>query len=552
MNTDTDNKTDNTNGVPMPYVITPNKYPESSTWEQTDAKPEPGQIVMPFVAFVLETSTDIHRACTSKVKWNETIENLDDYDGWEAGVIGDLPDSWMDPETVPEPEPETVPVSIPTTGKVLSNDAMTRRTSGGGWDAGYSVHPDDEEGAQEHANILESMGLEPAKTWVPMGQTLLSVGLDAFHAKRQSVEDLPRLGDCRDHINGIIRAEERQDNNLVLADLDLVADSGRLLLHRRGSHKEGILLEPAAFNSLRKEAGMPNLSFCEGQDARTLASIWAHLVRQGHLSSTALSFRTRKNAEGMPVLWAVTPTTYAKFDSNLVMDSLVRAYGADVGAAVTYDGHGVSWEIRDYNDVPPVVGEVYGMFLKGSTKDGSTYGGINVGGGLEQAICWNLTTFSHELPVVQTRHRGTLDDIAMRLEERLRGVDCRHLFDRFRISVEKAQEADAISFLNIDVSRTDKADNPSLISRRLVMGVPGRDVLRALLNHNHKTLGRPAQVMDDLEACAESESVDLDCALTLFELNRVLNRTHERERIPAHRVAAFENTAGRVLSLANL
>jgi hypothetical protein len=76
-------------------------------------------------------------------------------------------------------------------------------------------------------------------------------------------------------------------------------------------------------------------------------------------------------------------------------------------------------------------------------------------------------------------------------------------------------------------------------------------VLKALLASDKK-LGAWSKVGEDLEACAENEGVDLTGQITLFELNRTLNRMHSRERVTTERVAAYEDKAGRVLSLASI
>ncbi|NIP92562.1 MAG: hypothetical protein GWO24_03465, partial [Akkermansiaceae bacterium] len=56
-------------------------------------------------------------------------------------------------------------------------------------------------------------------------------------------------------------------------------------------------------------------------------------------------------------------------------------------------------------NVPPVVGEVYSLYLRGSTRDDGT-SSVWSGGGFLRAICVNLTTEDLKLNRKRTVHRG--------------------------------------------------------------------------------------------------------------------------------------------------
>lgn len=578
----TDNTATDTGATTMKkYVVTPNMGTTlSSTWREVDAPPRrldyPREIYIPFLA-TIRFPDGLVRAYTERNAWNQAtaaVSRRPDADQYTISALGRLPEGWhssirwrMDPEPQEEPEEEDVldrleaatealdvknitgpgfPVEPVTRGSTIDEAALKRRTTGGDWGRGYNVHPDDEEMVRDHLNGLKSMGLTPPPTFVPLGTTLITAGLDAWHAKRRAVDSMPKLLDSRNHLVQLIHEEKREDYRVNLSETEMVADGRALVLTGKGI--PDLRLEPSAFNGLSRIARFPNLGFLKTQDARAISELWRSQLRQRNFDGKEMMLRTRLDAEGVRAMWALNNATYGVFDSDAVLDALVEAYGGDIRAAVTYDGQGTEWEIRQYGKVPPVVGEVYGHFMKGSTSDGGKLAGINFNGGFEQAVCWNLTTYDHVLDLVKTRHRGSHTDIYNRLVYRLREKDTRHLFDRFRVDVETAHKVDAVEALNKGVARRDKH---SLISRRLALGASGTAVLKALLQKD-KALGAWSRVGADLEACAENEGVDLAGQITLFELNRTLNRMHSRERVPTTRVAAFEKKAGRVLSLASL
>ena len=538
----------------MQYAITPHDNTDlNSTW--TPFAPGdayiPGTVVMPFLAVILDTKRRLRRAYVNMERWNKAVEHIaatDDADNprYHLEVEGDLPTGWMYFE---EDEDETTPPVVTPDGRrctTIDQATYQRRTAGGDWGRGYNVHPDDAENVRDHLDGLKSMGLTPPPTFVPLGTALITAGLKAFHAKRLAVDAMPKLLDSRNHITQLIHEEQREDYIVNLTDTEMVADGRTLVLTGKGI--PDLRLEPSAFNGLARMARFPNLGFLKTQDAKAIAELWRSQLRQRNFDDTEMMLRTRLDTEGIRAMWALNNASYGVFDSDAVLDALVEAYGGDIRAAVTYDGQGMQWEIRQYGKVPPVVGEVYGHFMKGSTSDGGTLAGINFNGGFEQAVCWNLTTYDHVLDLVKTRHSGNHNDIYNRLVYRLREKDTRHLFDRFRVDVETAHKVDAVEALNKGVARKDKH---SLISRRLALGASGTSVLKALLAGDKK-LGAWSKVGEDLEACAENEGVDLAGQITLFELNRTLNRMHSRERVPVARVAAYENKAGRVLSLASI
>jgi hypothetical protein len=538
----------------MQYAITTHDNTDlNSTWTPFGPGDAyiPGTVVMPFLAVILDTKRRLRRAYVNQERWNKAVEHIaatDDADTprYYLEVEGDLPTGWMYFE---EDEDETTPPVVTPDGRhctTIDQTTYQRRTAGGDWGQGFNVHPDDEENVLNHRAFLKSMGLTSPPTMVPMGQTLITAGLNAFHAKRHAADSLPKLLDSRNHLVQLIHEEQREDYIVSLTDTEMVADGRTLVLTGKGI--PDLRLEPSAFNGLARMAHFPNLGFLKTQDAGAIAELWRSQLRQRNFDDKEMMLRTRLDTEGIRAGWAINNATYGVFDSDAVLDALVEAYGGDIRAAVTYDGQGMQWEIRQYGKVPPVVGEVYGHFMKGSTSDGGKLAGINFNGGFEQAVCWNLTTYDHVLDLVKTRHSGNHNDIYNRLVYRLREKDTRHLFDRFRVDVETAHKADAVEVLNKGVARKDEH---SLISRRLALGASGTSVLKALLASDKK-LGAWSKVGEDLEACAENEGVDLTGQITLFELNRTLNRMHSRERVPVARVAAYENKAGRVLSLASI
>lgn len=537
----------------MQYAITTHDNTDlNSTWTPFGPGDAyiPGTVVMPFLAVILDTKRRLRRAYVNQERWNKAVEHIaatDDADTprYYLEVEGDLPTGWMYFD-----EDETTPPVVTPDGRhctTIDEAALKRRTAGGDWGQGFNVHPDDAEAVQEHYDALESMGLSAPPTMVPMGQTLITAGLDKFHAKRHAVDTLPRLLDSRNRVTQIIHEEQREDYIIDLAETKMVANGKVLTLTTPNGMELG--LEPSAFNGLAGMARFPGMTFLKTQDAKAIAELWRSQLRQRNFSGKDMMLRTRLNADGDRVLWALCNTTYGVFDSDAVLDALVEAYGGDIPAAVTYDGQGMQWEIRQYGKVPPVVGEVYGHFMKGTTSDGGKLAGINPLTGFEQAICWNLTTYIHVLGLKQIRHRGSHNDIYNRLVTRLRDGDSRHLFEMFRRDVETAHKADAATVLNAGLAHDD--DKNSLISRRLAMGSTGAAVLKALLQKD-KALGSWSKVGDELEACAENEGVDLAGQISLFELNRTLNRMHSRERVTTERVAAYEDKAGRVLSLASI
>lgn len=558
---DTSDRNDdtNTNGAAMQYAVTTHHGTDlDSTW--TDFAPGdayiPGTAIVPFLALIRDQVKGLTRAYVQRDLWNDAVERIADMDTdrYVVTIEGDIPSGWLyfaDEEDEEEPEDEGTtehsPAEPVTRASTIDEAAYQRRTAGGNWGQGFNVHPDDEENVLGHYATLASMGLSAPPTMVPMGQTLITAGLNKFHAKRHAVDTLPRLLDSRNRVTQIIHEERREDYIIDLSETEMVANGKVLTLITPNGMELG--LEPSAFNGLAGMAKFPGKTFLHTQDAKAIAELWRSQLRQRNFRGEDMMLRTRLNADGDRVLWALCNATYGVFDSDSVLDALVEAYGGDIRAAVTYDGQGMQWEIRQYGTVPPVVGEVYGHFMKGTTSDGGKLAGINPLTGFEQAICWNLTTYDHVLNLKQVRHRGSHNDIYNRLVTRLRDGDNRHLFERFRVDVETAHKADAATVLNAGLAHGD--DKNSLISRRLAMGSTGTAVLKALVQKD-KALGSWSKVGDELEACAENEGVDLAGQISLFELNRTLNRMHSRERVTVERVAAYEDKAGRVLSLASL
>ena len=452
-------------------------------------------------------------------------------------------------EEVPTNDPVTVTPSA-TVGKhdpvtVSSLSDMTERREK--WHRSESldqwtqveVHDEDKAIAEADEKMLRDMGLTPGRTWYAPGTPLNSWGLDKWKVERRALDDAPRVADACRAIEQAVKDERRKDYTVEEPNrLRLALDGGALML-THPDMDEPVRLERHGLRGLSARYGrktahdwhaiLPPTSYLESMHREEIVEHFNQRAPRILADRPGLLLRTREAVDGYGrSLFGVVSPTYGVCDVDQVAKMLREELPAEVAATMVYnpDDTTMTFEAVSMRDVPPTVGEVWKVGLKGGTGDnggtGSRYRGF---GGFWRTVCRNLTT--EELAAVDRlhqRHRG--EGVADKIREQIRtGWDAlRPAFEQFSNRWEVLNQTAAVDlFGGSDVAEAiaemvakTKQGNALVKASEIE-----RDALVQMLLHTHSA--EPGE--------------------TVADVVNAVTRLHE-SRVPARCIAAVESVAG--------
>jgi hypothetical protein len=154
---------------------------------------------------------------------------------------------------------------------------------------------------------------------------------------------------------------------------------------------------------------LPPTNYVRTMEADEVAHLWNSRAERGLLKDAGdIVLRHRRSVDDVGrSIYAAVSKSYGIHDVHQIAADLPRVLGNDLRASMVYDPDRVSmtWEAMQMRDVPPVVGEVWKMGLKGGTRDDGKGSAWTLGAFL-RALCVNLTTEELVTDHSRQRHRG--------------------------------------------------------------------------------------------------------------------------------------------------
>lgn len=468
----------------------------------------------------------------------------------EFSARGGAAEGWsLVPTSAPRP---TAPAPVE-----LTAEEVERRSAGGG-DFGGTVHQQDRARAEASTARLRAMGYHPSETLVPVGMTLAMSGLSKWRRMHQAWSESPTVAEVAPALIERINAERGWSKTIPTEEIRLVEDGGRLLVARKGMESKAIALEPGGMRGLLTRAPHIMPTTTGGSwfdfDAAEMAWLWntritrcgvsqeriaelraregaattdrerRHIRRQvqqlqsGGASQTLIRGR-RDRETGTPTVWAANG---AKFPADADIRAVLRMMQeespeARIQATYNPDGRQLTWTLQDMSDIPPVVGEVYAAQGGGFTRDDGQ-GSYRNWDGLLRAQCLNLTTLflatGADL-ITHTRHSARMmREIRKSLG---RWQQATEAFDAFRVTAEKASEADA--------GRVICGEKGATV-REVMQELARTATVRALMRPHVEGRGTAADAatVEALLRAADSEGLSPDSPASLYMASQALTR----------------------------
>ena len=401
------------------------------------------------------------------------------------------------------------------------------------------VHDEDKAIAEADEKMLRDMGLTPGRTWYAPGTPLNSWGLDKWKVERRALDDAPRVADACRAIEQAVKDERRRDYTVEEPNrLRLELDSGALML-THPDMTEPVRLERQGLRGLLARYGrktahdwhaiLPPMSYLESMHREEIVEHFNQRAPRILANRPGLLLRTREAVDGYGrSLFGVVSPTYGVCDVDQVARMLREELPAEVAATMVYnpDETTMTFEAVSMRDVPPTVGEVWKVGLKGGTGDnggtGSRYRGF---GGFWRTVCRNLTT--EELAAVDRlhqRHRG--EGVADKIREQIRvGWDAlRPAFEQFSNRWEVLNQTAAVDLFG-------GADVAEAIAEMVAKTTHGKALVKA------SEIERDALVQMLLHTHSAEPGE------TVADVVNAVTRLHE-SRVPARCIAAVESVAG--------
>jgi hypothetical protein len=238
-----------------------------------------------------------------------------------------------------------------------------------------------------------------------LGTPVNQIGVRNYRASRQSFERLPRLADvCRDAA-ATIKAEERSDVKVKLADVALSRD-GRLVA---GASR--LQVTPHAFRQLlaRKDAPIGATTYLASCPPELRALNFNHW--QGERPGSEVLLRTRMQ-NGERQAFSAMGSRYKAFDVDQLAGVLAAAQSvAGAKGEFLYDGQRAQLKAIYHSDIKAegaVAGELFKACVVIDTSDDGSQG-IRVRAAVVRNLCRNLIILDQSEQVEYTAH--TRDDM---------------------------------------------------------------------------------------------------------------------------------------------
>ena len=447
----------------------------------------------------------------------------------EMPVVNRTAEEWQRERVAQEEQREPAPSlaeSVASVIEVVEPDMAERRLAAAGRrDWTCEVHHEDAASAQADADMLKAMGLTPGRTYFAPGTPLVQWGVDRWKAQGRELYGQPLLKDQADAIADAVAAERRGDVEVKAADLRMEVDGGGITVTRGGG---GLRLERHGLERLC--AGFPGMlprrAYLKTMEAEEIADLWNSRAARGMLDDApnrVLRYRDAVDGNGRS-LYAVVSDAYGRCDVDATARILAETLPGSARGTLVYDPErvGLTWEVAAMGDVPPVVGEVWKVGLKGSTRDDAS-GSVKGGGMFWRALCCNLTTEELAAELMSQRHRG--DDAAM-VEK-----------SRTRLAAQWAAVGPAVERFSDRWGRLKSTKATDVIG-----GEDVRDAI-ALLVKGDTDLVKAAGVERDALVQMLLQGHAHEPGETLADVVNAVTRLHEA-KLPAANLAAVEEHAG--------
>lgn len=304
--------------------------------------------------------------------------------------------------------------------------------------------------AKRDEDTLADLGIVAGPTMFALGTTMVQVGVDAARASVHEYDALPAADAAMVRLAAEVKAENRQDYAVGLAQLHMSVRGG---LVRRSDPEAGIkgFELPAERDALRKLQGILRagvgvegdlgvvtaLSVKDEAVVKAGAAMWNNYVRLYGAKEQATKERKnvvlrardveRPSGERRRQVYAVVSESYGEVDVWRVADAVRQLpQVADCKAEVVYDrdaGRAVINVLTQTTVAPEdqCVGDVHRLIMRVSTDD-TGGGSLRVSTVAERIACRNRTLVSAEGAVLIIRHLGETERLVARLAEGLRSA----------------------------------------------------------------------------------------------------------------------------------
>lgn len=311
------------------------------------------------------------------------------------------------PTTTPEGDSAPAPVSVD-----VSVDTSSAPASAPVQEVVCKVG---RERSQTDVLLAERNGFSMAWPLYDRGTVVNETGVRHARQSRQDWEALPSAYDACSAFSDKIRAEQRRDHVVSLADLRMdvngrVGRGGRGLALTENALSNMVGRVSASLRQLGEEglggAGS-YLRSCPPALRAQNVNHWQEKLA-GLSCADQIRIRERKNEVSREV-YAILSDSYTPFDADKVADAVGHASPANAKGAVTYDGQRTRIECLFHSNVQPehfVAGEVFkaGVIV---TTDDTGGGAVRASAVVWQNLCRNLILIDKaSQEVVNLRHVG--------------------------------------------------------------------------------------------------------------------------------------------------
>lgn len=483
-------------------------------------------------------------------------------------MIGAADGTWPHVEEIKDAPAEVVKAAPAAALPVISSSATVTAPKTHAEAMRNGVNTEGAERSTVDLLAAQAAGFAPARPFFDRGTPVIALGVDNARASHRQWEAQPRLALAGEQFIAHVRSEDRRDEMIDLAVLCMRKDGS--LTGRDGARW---LLEPDALSQLASRLKVPSVGFLGAIWPELRAINWNQMIAtslkhdkstcpKDHALYTQLdslqTVRARlRNAPNTsdPAVWAVVSESYATFDVDQIVASLVAGIAKqypDARAEITYDGKNAQIDVLFHSNVAPdkyVAGEFFKVGYRIRTNDGGG-GGLVISLLLWQNLCLNLLCIDvASFTLARLRHIGDGAKLAQKFREAVAAGESRigHFLRAWNFATEDALASQAGSRLVVSEHV------------RLLEELPTGDTFTEaeLLTGLFAGLGKADSVSitrDDLPGLVAAHALDLSGAREVAPVTRasvvnaITRYAHETVgRLDPHKQAKLESEAGKLL-----